>query len=98
MDPNDSSSTDDATITPVEVVMWTLRVSGLGQNLTVQVPSSSSIATLKACIAAKATDWIPAEYQRLIARGIKMDGMEDCTTLADAGLQDRTKVILLHNA
>jgi hypothetical protein len=39
---------------------------------------------------------LPTIYQRLLARGTKLE-VEDAT-LAEAGLQDRTRIMLLHNA
>ena len=35
------------------------------------------------------------QYQRLLARGHKLD--DDTQTLKEAGIQDRTRVMLLHN-
>lgn len=71
----------------------TLRVTGLGHKLTLEVDSSLSLLELKEKIAFETT--IPAEYQRLICHGKNLN--EDARSLADSQLQDRTKIMLLHN-
>lgn len=74
--------------------MITLRVTGLGHTLTIEVePSTTTIGELKHCI--ENDTHLPLEYQRLLARGSKLD--DDATTLQDAGIKDRTKIMLLHS-
>ena len=74
--------------------MITLRVTGLGHNLTLEVESSSTVGDLKAYIQQHTN--LPSEYQRLLARGSKLED-DDCT-LADASIKDRTKIMLMHSA
>ena len=72
----------------------TLRVSGLGHTVTLNLPPSTTIADLKSEIEAKMD--VPAAYQRLLARGSKLDA--DDVTLEASGIQDRTKIMVMHNA
>jgi len=71
----------------------TLRLSGLGHTLIFDKPLSCSILDFKKDIQSKTN--IPVNYQKLLARGHKLD--DDNMTLEEAGLKDRTRIILLHN-
>ena len=73
--------------------MTTIRVSGLGHSLTFGLISSATVRELKQRIEQETR--LPAEYQSLLARGSKLDN--DDVSLADAGIQDRTKIMLMHN-
>lgn len=72
----------------------TLKVGGLGHTLTLETLSSITIGDLKKEIEGKTG--VPAAYQRLLARGKKLD--TDELSLQDAGLEDRTRLMLLRNA
>lgn len=74
--------------------MITLRVTGLGHTLTLEVESSMTVGELKQRIG-DATE-MPVEYLRLLARGSKLDGND--ATLASEGVKDRTKIMLMHSA
>mmetsp|Transcript_8748 Transcript_8748/g.12709 ORF Transcript_8748/g.12709 Transcript_8748/m.12709 type:complete len:182 (+) Transcript_8748:80-625(+) len=77
----------------------TLKIVGLGHKLTLTIPSSATIETLKQKI--ESLTLLPVSYQRLLARGhsFNNDNTDDnVTTLSDAGIEDRTKIMLLHNA
>jgi hypothetical protein len=71
----------------------TLRVVGLGHKLTFELRPSATIGDTKAEIEAHTS--LPREYTRLIARGKKLD--DDGVTLAEAGIVDRTSLMLLKN-
>jgi hypothetical protein len=71
----------------------TLRVAGLGHSLTLDMDKSSTVGALKEQVE-RETD-LPAGYQRLVARGKKLD--DDSATLASLGIEHRTKLMLLHN-
>jgi Ubiquitin family/BAG domain len=73
--------------------MTTMRVSGLGHSLTFGLISSATVRELKQRIEQETR--LPAEYQSLLARGSKLDN--DDLSLAEAGIQDRTKIMLMHN-
>eukprot|EP00980_Cylindrotheca_fusiformis_P029152 scaffold22740_cov139-Cylindrotheca_fusiformis.AAC.6 len=75
----------------------TIKVAGLGHSLTLETDGSTTTTTigdLKREIE-RLTN-IPAMYQHLLARGKKLD--MDQLTLEEAGIEDRTKIMLLHNA
>lgn len=76
-----------------EVSSKTLRVAGLGHLLTLQLSSQTTIGGLKQEI--EQNTGIPAFYQRLLARGSKLDCNE--ITLEEAKIKDRTRIMLLHN-
>jgi hypothetical protein len=71
----------------------TLKVSGLGHSITLETEPSDTIGDLKQEIESQTS--IPAIYQRLLARGKKLE--DDTLLLEEAGLEHRTKVMLLHN-
>lgn len=74
--------------------MITLRVTGLGHTLTLEIESSTTVGDLKDCI--QQHTHLPSEYQRILARGSKLED-NDCT-LEDASIKDRTKIMLMHSA
>ena len=85
----DNDKTDnDASSTPI-----TLRISGLGHNLRITLPSTSSISSLQSQIETQTS--IPASYQRLLGRG--KDLTDPSQTLATSKIENRTKLILMHN-
>ena len=73
--------------------MTTMRVSGLGHSLTFGLISSATVRELKQRIEQETR--LPVEYQSLLARGSKLDN--DDLSLAEAGIQVRTKIMLMHN-
>ncbi len=73
--------------------MITLRVAGLGHTLTLDVEGSATVGELKRRV--HQYTHLPVEYQRLLARGSKLED-NDCT-LDDAGIKDRTKIMLMHS-
>lgn len=91
-----SSNNSNTCSPPTGTTMLTLRVTGLGHTLTLEHPSTSSIESLQQEIERQTQ--IPVVYQRLLARGHKLDASPQTRSLNDAGIQDRTKIMLLHNA
>jgi hypothetical protein len=97
------SQSDDTTA----VMLITLRITGLGHNMTLKdLPSTTmTMAELMTKIH-NSTGLIP-RYQRLIGpRGLKIDsnndndnggGGGDEKTLFEIGIKDRTKLILMHS-
>jgi len=77
---------------PAEVVI-TLKVVGLGHSLTFGLISSATVMELKQRIEQETR--VPVEYQNLLAMGKKLD--DGSISLAEAGIQDRTKIMLMHN-
>ena len=74
---------------------WTLRITGLGHSVTLDnITSTMSIGGLKQLI--EQETGIPSVYMRLLARGKKLDLDEQ--SLEEAGLENRTKIMLLRNA
>jgi hypothetical protein len=76
-----------------ELSSLTLRVTGLGHTLTLEIAPSATVADLKQQIEAQSS--LPASYVLLIARGKKLN--RDEATLAEVGLEDRTRLMMLHN-
>ncbi|CAJ1933886.1 unnamed protein product [Cylindrotheca closterium] len=72
----------------------TLKVTGLGHSISFDMEDTSTVADLQTEISKKTK--IPAIYQRLLARGKKFDISN--LTLAEAGIEHRTKIILMHSA
>mmetsp|Transcript_28488 Transcript_28488/g.65164 ORF Transcript_28488/g.65164 Transcript_28488/m.65164 type:complete len:155 (-) Transcript_28488:509-973(-) len=72
----------------------TIRVAGLGHNLTLKIPSTMTVRDLKTEVERSSS--LPSGYQRLIARGKKLDGSDDAT-LGSLGIKNRTSIMLLHN-
>jgi hypothetical protein len=83
----------------------TIKVVGLGHNLTAQFAHDERWSTVQ--------DWIteqtglPQAYQRFVSRHLNFDVENDdapatttttSKTLAEIGVQDRTKIMLLHSA
>ena len=75
----------------------TLRVSGLGYSITFEQlpPDSTTVNDLKQKIFQQTN--LPVEYQRLLARGHKLDDVDGNMSLGQAGIKDRTKIMLMHN-
>jgi hypothetical protein len=71
----------------------TLRVSGLGHSLTFGLISSATVGDLKRRIEQETR--VPIEYQSLLARGSNLENGE--ISLSEAGIQDRPKIMLMHN-
>ena len=71
----------------------TIRVAGAGINLILTVPPTSTIAQIKEEVERSSS--LLASYQRLLARGKKLD--DDETTLQGAGILDRSRLMLIHN-
>mmetsp|Transcript_16165 Transcript_16165/g.23767 ORF Transcript_16165/g.23767 Transcript_16165/m.23767 type:complete len:99 (-) Transcript_16165:41-337(-) len=72
----------------------TLKVSGLGHSLTLNVSPSATLGDVMKEVESKTS--LPAGYQRLIGPGLKRTVDED-VTLESLGIQDRTKFLLLHS-
>lgn len=70
-----------------------LRIAGLGHNLNLELSPCTTIKSLKLEVESRTN--IPAIYQKLLARGSKLDSDE--ATLDESDLKDRTRVMLLHN-
>lgn len=71
-----------------------LKVSGLGHSITLEMEGTATVAALQEEIA-KQTN-VPAIYQRLLARGKQFESSE--ITLEEAGIEHRTKIMLMRNA
>ena len=71
----------------------TLKVVGLGHNLILNVSSNATVGDIK--MEVERLTSLPVQYQRLLARGKKLD--DDAANLDGAGIQDRTRLMLLHN-
>uniref|UniRef100_A0A7S4V6Q1 Ubiquitin-like domain-containing protein n=1 Tax=Ditylum brightwellii TaxID=49249 RepID=A0A7S4V6Q1_9STRA len=73
----------------------TLKVVGLNHTITISVRPTATVADLKAKIESQTL--LPTQYQRLISRGKKLE--DDTVVLGEggAGIQTRTKIMLLHN-
>lgn len=71
----------------------TLRVTGLGHSMTLNMKKTGTVGALKEQVERETE--LPAGYQRLVARGKKLD--DDSVTLESLGIEDRTRLMLLHN-
>jgi len=74
----------------------TLKVAGLGHSFTFDANTKntqSTVADVKAEVERQTS--LPCGYQRLLARGKKLD--DDAATLSSLGIQNRTRIMLLHN-
>ena len=78
--------------------MHRLRIAGLGHSLPLEVDAdTTTVGALKEII--ETNTGLPPCYQRLLARGTKLDSAEsESLSLKDAGVKDRTKIMLLHSA
>jgi len=78
--------------------MYRLKITGLGYSLSLELdPDSTTVANLKAAI--EEQTGLPPVYQRLLARSTKLDDAAASElSLSEAGLKDRTKIMLLHSA
>ena len=72
----------------------TLRVAGVGHSLTLELDQSATVGDLKLMIEQKTR--LPCAYQRLVTRGKSLDDPD--ATLIDKGIENRTKLMLLHSA
>ena len=75
----------------------TLRVTGLGHTMTLDVPKSMTLEGLHRMI--EKDIGLPVKYQRLLTRGIKLDDSDEQVnqTLHEIGIVHRTKIILMHS-
>lgn len=71
----------------------TLRVAGLGHSVTFEVSPTATVADVKEEV--EKQTFLPLGYQRLLARGKKLDNDE--ATLESVGIKNRTRLMLLHN-
>ena len=71
----------------------TFKITGLGHNLTLELAAEKTVGDLKAKI--EESSGLPPCYQRLLARRLKLE--DNSVSLEDAGLKDRTKIMLLHS-
>lgn len=71
----------------------TIRVVGLGHDVTFDVPPSATVGDLKGEVENR-TSLLPA-YQRLISRGKNLE--DDAATLETVGIEHRTRLMLLHS-
>jgi hypothetical protein len=71
----------------------TIQVSGLAHKLTLEFPETTTIDQMKQEIELRTS--LPAEYQRLICRGKKLD--DNNATLQSLDIRNRTSIMLLHN-
>ena len=78
--------------------MHRLRIAGLGHSLPLEVDAdTTTVRDLKAMI--ENQTGLPPPYQRLLARGTQLDNSEsEELSLKEAGVKDRTKIMLLHSA
>ena len=75
----------------------TLRITGLGHTMTLDVPESMTLEGLHRMI--EKDIGLPVQYQRLLTRGIKLDDSDEqnTKTLHEIGIVHRTKIILMHS-
>lgn len=74
----------------------TLKIVGLGHSFTFDANINntlSTVADVKAEVEHQTS--LPCEYQRLLARGKKLE--DDADTLNSLGIQNRTRIMLLRN-
>ena len=102
-----SQSDGDTTITAADITI-TLRITGLGHNMTLQDLSSTTMTMAELMTKIYNSTGIIPRYQRLIGpRGLKIDSNNDNSndngdggdekTLFEIGIKDRTKLILMHS-
>mmetsp|Transcript_21922 Transcript_21922/g.30523 ORF Transcript_21922/g.30523 Transcript_21922/m.30523 type:complete len:167 (+) Transcript_21922:165-665(+) len=82
-----------ATTEDAEQEQLTIRVGGLGHTVTLDIPSTTTIGDIKVEVEKQCS--LPAGYQKLLARGKKLD--DDNATLETLGIRNRTRIMLLHN-
>ena len=71
-----------------------LRITGCGHNVDVAVSADATLGELKKLV--EAATGLPPPYQRLVARGCKLE--DNAVGVAAAGIADRTKLMLMHSA
>lgn len=74
--------------------LLTLKITGLGHKITLELPKTTTISTLKDEIASLTS--LPPTYQRLVCRGKKLDNCKE-ETLESLSIKNRTSIVLLHN-
>eukprot|EP00566_Odontella_aurita_P027062 CAMPEP_0113534104 /NCGR_PEP_ID=MMETSP0015_2-20120614/4979_1 /TAXON_ID=2838 /ORGANISM="Odontella" /LENGTH=171 /DNA_ID=CAMNT_0000433239 /DNA_START=56 /DNA_END=571 /DNA_ORIENTATION=- /assembly_acc=CAM_ASM_000160 len=82
--PSDDAEGDEQTIR--------LRVAGLGHDVQFSLPPTASVRDVKSRVAADTP--LPSQYVLLLCRGKKLT--DDDATLAELGIKDRTRLMLLH--
>ena len=105
-----SQSDGDTTTTTTAAITITLRITGLGHNMTLQDLSSTTMTMAELMTKIYNSTGIIPRYQRLIGpRGLKIDSNNDNSndngngdggdekTLFEIGIKDRTKLILMHS-
>ena len=103
------SQSDGDTTTAAADITITLRITGLGHNMTLKDLSSTTMTMAELMTKIYNSTGIIPRYQRLIGpRGLKIDsnndnsngngnGGDDEKTLFEIGIKDRTKLILMHS-
>lgn len=71
----------------------TIKITGMGHEFTFGVLPESTVADVKAVVEQRTG--LPSGYQRLLARGSKLD--DDDAKLVEIGVRNRTRMMLLHN-
>lgn len=74
--------------------LLTLKVTGLGHKITLEVAETATVSDLKQDIHSHVPT-LPPTYQRLLCRGKKLDDNE--ATLSSLNIKNRTSIMLLHN-
>ena len=103
----ESQSDGDTTTTAADITI-TLRITGLGHNMTLTDLSSTTMTMAELMTKIYNSTGIIPRYQRLIGpRGLKIDSNNDNSndngnggdekTLFEIGIKDRTKLILMHS-
>ena len=102
------SDGDTTTATAAAAITITLRITGLGHNMTLKDLSSTTMTMAELMTKIYNSTGIIPRYQRLIGpRGLKIDSNNDNSndngnggdekTLFEIGIKDRTKLILMHS-
>ena len=104
------SDSDTTTATAAADITITLRITGLGHNMTLKDLSSTTMTMAELMTKIYNSTGIIPRYQRLIgSRGLKIDSNNDNSndndngnggdekTLFEIGIKDRTKLILMHS-
>ena len=103
-----SQSDGDTATTAAADITITLRITGLGHNMTLKDLSSTTMTMAELMTKIYNSTGIIPRYQRLIGpRGLKIDSNNDNSndngnggdekTLFEIGIKDRTKLILMHS-
>jgi hypothetical protein len=100
---SNQSQSDDTT---AAAIIITLRITGLGHNMTLKDLSSTTMTMVELMTKIHNSTGLIPRYQRLIRpRGLKIDSNNDNgngnggdeKTLFEIGIKDRTKLILMHS-